>query len=577
MPISAQSTTENWWRPLRFRLIFAYMIVGLVLLIASVTDHAHLLSQSETIFGSATWWQNDGMALLAGISWLITGGFLLSTAPDWSGAVEALTFLPPSLLLLFYNSHWSNVLQYSNHADVVFQLIWAPSWALLGAALIHLSLHYRPGRRGLRFSVDLLPNLLPYVPLLALLIYGWVCYFFAGAVLTHTNILFSLSYAAFGGIISLVICLQSLLRFINMPPPRCVSDPLVLWIGGISLTFCLGALPLLLIHQALLPLPMLYLLATIYPPVLWYVIRASRQVERLNAAQAQREIAYDKMQRTSIELQYGNDELQHTLSLLLHADAHQRLVLSQRIYDQPKQQALRIRSLLAHWQHKLRIEAERNGSDKVTVQPVVEALGKIRKISEELESDLRGLQMLVEDVHQRRNLGLKLHLEKLIHEDLPTLHPESLLRIQADLWALDNLRPDLEQTPEGICLAEAISYTVTQALLNVYDHAGASFATVRMVYNDDTLDIIITDDGRGFEVGDIPLEKTSLFKTQLKAREAGGTITLTSLAYPQPNHGTTISLHLPLSHNLIQKVHNSYRHRSRERETRGAVNPPVNY
>ncbi len=102
-----------------------------------------------------------------------------------------------------------------------------------------------------------------------------------------------------------------------------------------------------------------------------------------------------------------------------------RSILSQRIHDQPKQQALRIRSLLGHWQHKLRVEAERDADGKVGVQPIVEALGKVRKISEELEGDLRGLQLLVEDVYQRRSLGLKLHLEKLIREDLPGLHPES--------------------------------------------------------------------------------------------------------------------------------------------------------
>ena len=566
--------------------MLAYLLVALALLIVSATGHTYLLSQSGKSIGSVLWWQNDGLALLAGISWLVAGGFLLSTAPDWSGAIEALTFLPPSFLLFLYNSHWGNVIsygsQYRNYADVIFQLIWTPSWALLGAALIHLSLHYRSGTRAgaqrLRFSI----NLLPYIPLFALLIYEWLRYFFASSILIRTNIMFSLGYAAFGALVCLVICLWSLPQLTRVPLRRWSADPPIVWIGAISLAFCLCVLPLLLIHQMLLPLPMLYLLATIYPLVQWYVTRSSRLVEHLNAALVWQENAYEQMQQTATELQNSNDDLQQAISLLLHADAHQRSLLSQRIHDQPKQQALRIRSLLAHWQHKLRIEAERSGSDKVMVQPVVEALGKIRKISEELESDLRGLQMLVEDAHQRQNLGLKLHLEKLISEDLPALHPESLLKIQADLWALDNLRPDLEQTPEGARLAEAISYTATQTLLNIYDHAGASFATVRTVYNkdskqDDVLDIFITDDGRGFEVGNIPLEKTSLFKAQLKAREAGGVITLTSLPYPQPNHGTTVLLHLPLSQSVVQKAHNGYHRRAQKRGTLDAANPPLNH
>src|SRR5438445_11092427 len=221
------------------------------------------------------------------------------------------------------------------------------------------------------------------------------------------------------------------------------------------------------------------------------------------------------------QLLQSNRELQQATSLLLHADAHLRSILSQRIRDQPKQQALRIRSLLGHWQHKLKLEAEHTPGLKLFLQPIIEALGKVRKISEELEGDLQGLQLLVEDAYQRRSLGLKLHLEKLIREDLPTLHPESPLKVQPDLWALDTLSHDLEQTEEGAKIAEAISYTVTQALLNVYNHAGASFATVQTLRKHSYLEVYITDDGHGFDTSKISPEKTSLFKAQLKAREDG--------------------------------------------------------
>jgi signal transduction histidine kinase len=230
---------------------------------------------------------------------------------------------------------------------------------------------------------------------------------------------------------------------------------------------------------------------------------------------------------------------------LLHADAHLRSLLSQRIHDQPKQQALRIRSLLGHWQHKIRVESEYDPSIKNFAQPIIEALGKVRKISEELEGDLRGLQLLVEDAYQRRSLGLKLHLEKLIREDLPHLYPESPLKVQADLWALDELSYELEQTPAGEKLAEAISFTVTQAVLNIYNHAGASFATLRSFRLKNNLEIYITDDGRGFDPSAISPDKTSLFKAQLKVREAGGTLTISSVPRPQAQHGTIIILCLP--------------------------------
>jgi signal transduction histidine kinase len=81
--------------------------------------------------------------------------------------------------------------------------------------------------------------------------------------------------------------------------------------------------------------------------------------------------------------------------------------------------------------------------------------------------------------------------------------------------------------------------------LNIYNHAGASFATVRSLRVNKNLEIYITDDGRGFDQGAISPEKTSLFKAKLKVREAGGTLTISSVPRPQPQHGTTIIVRLP--------------------------------
>jgi signal transduction histidine kinase len=510
------------------------------------------------------WWQNYGLSLLAGISWLVVGAIVLMTATEWTGAVEGLTLLPPAMLLLLY-SHWGNV-QNAYRPDLVFQLLWVPSFALLGAAFIHLSLTYRPSllhtARTPRMTIDVLP----YLPLLALLAYEWSSYLLFGHISTRFNLLLSLGYAAIGGLISLGIGLTSLIQIGRLLPRRYlqkqattqtlipsrvrqrIGDLLTLWIGGVGLGFCLGVLPILLLGQTLLPLPMFYIVAGIYPLLLLYAIRSLRLMDQLHITLEQREEALSEQQRTATELRRSNNELEQATSLLLHADAHLRSILSQRIHDQPKQQALRIRSLLGHWQHKLRVEAEREPDGKVGVQPIIEALGKVRKISEELEGDLRGIQLLVEDVYQRRSLGLKLHLEKLIREDLPGLHPESALKVQADLWALDVLNRSLEESDEGEKIAEAISYTVTQALLNIYNHAGATYATVRTIDTGSDLEVYIGDDGRGFDPEHISPTKTSLFKAKLKAREAGGSVSIKSVLRPQPGHGTIVVLSLPLSH-----------------------------
>ena len=498
------------------------------------------------------WFSNYGWALIAGICWLLVGGVLLATSTEWTGAVEGITLLPPAMLFLLY-SHWGNV-QQAYPADLVFQLLWVPAFALLGAGFIHLSLTYRPDALKSPRNASVWTDGLPYLPLLALLAFDVSTLLMKGSVPTRIQFIIALGYAVLGGLLSLGIGLTSLLRIFGMLPgaavPKSVrrrlSDLLILWTGGIGLGFGLGILPILLTGKPLVPLQAFLVLAAVYPLVLLYAIRSLRMIDRLEVTLEQREEALREQQKTAAQLRQTNRELQQATSLLLHADAHLRSILSQRIHDQPKQHALRIRSLLGHWQHKLRLETENDVYMRAFAQPVIEALGKVRKISEELESDLRGLQLLVEDAYRRRNLGLKLHLETLIRDDLPSLHPESLLKIQPDLWALDDLSHELEQTPEGEKFAEAISYTVTQALLNIYNHAGATFATVRAARANGQMEIMITDDGHGFDVSAVPPEKTSLFKAKLKAREAGGTLTIYSAPRSQPQYGTTILLALPL-------------------------------
>ncbi len=505
-------------------------------------------------FSFAMWLQNYGLALLAGLSWLLVGTVLFVRAKDWTGAVEGITLIPPAMLFLLY-SHWGNV-QTAYPADIVFQLLWVPSFALLGAAFIHLSLTYRPEVMLTPHRPRWLTDGLPYLPLIALIAFEWSSLLLFGKVAARPHLIISLSYGVFGGVLSFGIGIISLLRVLRILPGKQIpenvrhrlGDLLTLWFGGIGLGFCLGILPILLNGHPLLPLELFYVLAIVYPFLLLYAIRSLRLIDRLQVTLEQREDALREQQKTAEALRLTNSELTQATSLLLSADAQLRSVLSQRIHDQPKQQALRMRTILGHWQLKLKGEAEHDVSGKVPAQPIIETLEKVRKISEEMESDLRGLQILVEDAYQRRSLGLRLHLEKLIKEDLPALQPESQLKVKADLRALDALTRDLELTEEGTKVAEAISYTVTQALLNVYNHAEASHAAVQTSCKHGILEVSITDDGQGFDISSIAPEKTSLFKAKMKTREAGGIFSVQSIPRPLDGHGTTVLLRLPIPH-----------------------------
>src|SRR5438552_6836699 len=358
------------------------------------TEQATLLALQ---FSWEMWFENYGLALLAGISWLLVGTILLATAQDWTGAVEGITLLPPAMLFLLY-SHWGNV-QQAYPADFVFQLLWVPSFALLGAAFIHLSLTYRPEALSVPRRPRLMVDGLPYLPLIALVAFEWSSFLIFGKVAGRPHFIVALSYGVFGSVLSFVIGVISLLRVSRIIPGaripdnirRRLGDRLTLWIGGVGLGSCFGILSILLPAAPSVPTQIFTVLAIVYPLLLLYAIRSLRLIDQLQLTLEQREGALRELQQTAAALQQSNSELQQATSLLLHADAHLRSVLSQRIHDQPKQQALRIRSLLGHWQHKLKVESERDPDGQVAVQPISEALSKVRKISEELEGDLRGL------------------------------------------------------------------------------------------------------------------------------------------------------------------------------------------
>src|SRR5207249_12322775 len=119
----------------------------------------------------------------------------------------------------------------------------------------------------------------------------------------------------------------------------------------------------------------------------------------------------------------------------------------------------------------------------------------------------------------------------------------------------------------------AISYTIIQALLNIYKHSAATFATVRTAYTNGMLEVYVIDDGRGFDLEGVPSEKNSLFKARLKARAAGGVLIVQSAPHAKAQHGTAVLLRIPLS-----RTKNTMRTRlitSKSGETiddRGAVN-----
>jgi two-component system sensor histidine kinase UhpB len=92
----------------------------------------------------------------------------------------------------------------------------------------------------------------------------------------------------------------------------------------------------------------------------------------------------------------------------------------------------------------------------------------------------------------------------------------------------------------GLCL-----YRIAQeALRNVVAHAGASHADVRLCRRDDEAEIVISDDGRGFDVNDPERCKgLGLVSISERAKIAGGRIRIEAGL----NQGTRVHATIPVS------------------------------
>src|SRR6202043_1229120 len=106
---------------------------------------------------------------------------------------------------------WGNI-QTAYPMDTIVQLVWFPSFALMGAAFIHLSLSYQPGAIGMGRHPKWQLDVLPYLPLIALEAFNIGMFFLRGSVPTRLEGILTLSYGTLGGALSFVIGMTSLIR-----------------------------------------------------------------------------------------------------------------------------------------------------------------------------------------------------------------------------------------------------------------------------------------------------------------------------------------------------------------------------
>jgi PAS domain S-box-containing protein len=166
---------------------------------------------------------------------------------------------------------------------------------------------------------------------------------------------------------------------------------------------------------------------------------------------------------------------------------------------------------------------------------------ELRAMTRGALSEMRGLL-----VEMRSSTLVEGRLDDLLHQLGETLSAATGLEIQVAVEGEGSVPDDLK----------VALYRITQeALNNVAKHADAGQARVRLRHLPGKVELTIRDDGKGFDPDQIPDGRFGLAGICERARLFGGGATIES----QPDHGTLITVSLPLEVPLTAKKSNSPR------------------
>jgi PAS domain S-box-containing protein len=226
----------------------------------------------------------------------------------------------------------------------------------------------------------------------------------------------------------------------------------------------------------------------------------------------------DISERKQMEL-----ELVEVKRHLIDAPEAERLRLSQELHDGPMQ------DLYGVFYNIKSLEGKLSGEDAEIVSSSASAINQVVHV-------LRGF------AGQLRPPTLKSYgLEKTIrsHADqFQNDHPEIIINL--------DLMPDGNKLPERVSLALFRIYQ--QSLANILRHANATCINIRLILDDQHLQLGIEDNGSGFKVPSrlvdlIHAGHYGLIGSVERAEAIGGTLTIDS----EPGRGTTIFVNVNLS------------------------------
>jgi two-component system sensor histidine kinase UhpB len=210
--------------------------------------------------------------------------------------------------------------------------------------------------------------------------------------------------------------------------------------------------------------------------------------------------------------------------------------------------ALAARILGAQEAERVRVSRELHDDTGQALTLLLVRLQIVENMSTEIEVQ-RELAQLRELVGQTLDgvRRLAVHLGPSVLEDLGLCAALEWLadRVRAETGLVVDLRLDRECGPASPETAVAIFRVAQEALTNVVRHARATHVEVGLEAGEASLELSITDDGRGFAVDDAqgrPSASVGLFGMAERIALVGGTLEIDS----NPGGGTRVRASVPL-------------------------------
>lgn len=163
----------------------------------------------------------------------------------------------------------------------------------------------------------------------------------------------------------------------------------------------------------------------------------------------------------------------------------------------------------------------------------------LRQAMERARTALSDARRAIDDL--RQSAAAPVDLAETVREEAQHFASATGIRCEIEIGETTLL-------PERV--REQTARIVSEALTNIARHAQASHAWVTLNCENGSLDLVVRDDGRGFDLAASEAGHYGLLGMRERARLAGGTLTVESA----PGRGTVIRLSVPLDEHKAVKV-----------------------